>query len=73
MYKLIQARKFKVKEEVLEVLLGLRVKDMKNSDDVLLRQKKASKELTHSERLIKKLSEEAKVKKSKKQKKVKTN
>lgn len=63
----IRKRSFHVREELLSVLLSLRIKNVKSLDEELEAKNIAKKKLTHTEKLMRKLMEEKKPKKSNKE------
>ncbi|XP_068235413.1 nucleolar complex protein 3 homolog isoform X2 [Palaemon carinicauda] len=63
----IRKRTFHVREEMMSVLLSLRIKNVKSLDEELEGKNIAKKKLTHTEKLMRKLMEERKPKKSNKE------
>lgn len=66
----VRRRSFRVRPEVLKVLLGLRLKDATSLDVVIESKLNTKRKLTHTEKLLRKVNEEHRMKKSKKEMKV---
>ena len=66
----IRKRSYNVRVEILSVLLSLRIKNVKPLDEELESKNIAKKKLTHTEKLMRKLIEERKPQKSRKEAKV---
>lgn len=66
----VRRRSFRVRPEVLKVLLGLRLKDATSLDVVIESKLNTKRKLTHTEKLLRKVNEEQKRKKSKKEMKM---
>lgn len=66
----VRRRSFRVRPEVLKVLLGLRMKDATSLDAVIESKLNTRRKLTHTEKLLRKVTEEQKRKKSKKEMRV---
>lgn len=63
----VRKRSYNVRVECISLLLSLRIKNVKSLDDELEAKNIAKKKLTHTEKLMRKLLEENKPKKSKKE------
>lgn len=66
----VRRRSFRVRPEVLKVLLGLRMKEATSLDVVIESKLNTKRKLTHTEKLLRKVAEEQKRKKSKKEMRV---
>ena len=66
----VRRRSFRVRPEVLKVLLGLRLKEASSLDTILESKLSSKRKMTHTEKLIRKITDEQKRMKSKKEAKV---